>query len=412
MSFFDRIKSKAQETFQGQHKDNAATDSHNQHPTPPHHKLKFTKPHLQSQNASIPQPGKQAPGPGQLPPKVKSHVYHEPMTFLHPSGHAHNVMRDLGFSGVLDGRIVWTWGDTLMGTGDQSMICAVDSTTIGTLDAKGITMDSAIAPNSNNVRNWIDCLPEEEADGGLGKYAFGGTNIVEYPPKSGKGVVYYLKNSRPGGQSVIKGAGIASVHIDDENIPHSQRHGEILWNEYEAWYGDVGAILNEQDGYIYAFGHGPAWDPELNSRTFLARVPAKHATDISAYEYWKNADRTWTRQCQANGSFGTAKLEIRDAIFDWHVMNQAVPFWNVHFNRWMFVHGSSWPTSDVLCRTASTLEGPWEDHGSLCSAAPKGDEKGFRYCINAHPEYDSSGRTIYVTWTRENVIYGVTIEWE
>ena len=97
-------------------------------------------------------------------------------------------------------------------------------------------------------------------------------------------------------------------------------------------------------------------------------------------------------------------------------MNQAVPFWNVHFNRWMFIHGSSWPTSDVLCRTAETLEGPWEDHGSLCSTAaagaPNGDEKGFRYCINAHPEYDASGKTVYVTWTRENVIYGVTIEWE
>ena len=58
------------------------------------------------------------------------------------------------------------------------------------------------------------------------------------------------------------------------------------------------------------------------------------------------------------------------------------------------------------------LEGPWEDHGSLCSTAPKGDEQGFRYCINAHPEYDASGKTVYVTWTRENEIYGVDLEWE
>lgn len=182
--------------------------------------------------------------------------------------------------------------------------------------------------------------------------------------------------------------------------------------EYEAWIGDVGAVLNPLDGYIYAYGHGPAWDDELNARTFLARVPKDKATDINAYEYWKNGAREWTRQRQANGTFGTAKLEKEDAIFDWRVMNQAVPFWNVRYGCWMFVHGSSWPASDVLVRTADRLEGPWQDHSPACSTAPKGNEQGFRYCITAHPEYDETGKTVFVTWTRENIIYGVTIEWE
>lgn len=54
-----------------------------------------------------------------MPPKVVSHEYHEqPMKFHLPNGKKHGVMCDLGFSGVIDGRVVWTFGDTLMGQDD------------------------------------------------------------------------------------------------------------------------------------------------------------------------------------------------------------------------------------------------------------------------------------------------------
>lgn len=420
MSFFYQLKSKVQQALYG-NEDSNKTDEPDQPistATPSHsafihnsQHLNFSKSHLQSQRAKIPQPGVTPPGPGTFPPKLLKHTYRPPMRFLRPSGHQHAVMRDLGFTGILDGRIIWTWGDTLMGNHDSCMICAVDSTSIGTLDAKGVTLDSAITPGTRNVANWIDCTPEEEADGGLTKYAFGGTNIVEYPVDSGRGVVYYLKNERPGGISVIRGAGIATVSIDDNNIPHSQRCGTTLWSEDEAWYGDVAAVLNAADNNIYVFGHGPVWSEHLNGRTFLARVPAEHATSLHAYEYWLNSTRSWTPQRQAHGKAGTARLKPEDAVFGWHVMNQATPFWSVYFGCWMVIHGSSWPASDVLCRTAAHLEGPWTDHGGLCSTAPRGDEVGFRYCITAHPEYDVSGKTVYVTWTRENVIYGVDLEW-
>lgn len=424
MSFFNKLKSKAQEALHGNNEDsnrqdlsNMASPSHSAF----HHNgqtLNFTKSHLQSQGAKTPHPGNNntnpPPAPGTLPPKLKTHTYHDsPMRFLHPSGHQHAVMRDLGFSSVLGGRIIWTWGDTLMGNQKSCMICAVDSTTIGTLDSKGISLDSAIAPGSRNVANWIDCSPEEEADGGLEKYAFGGTNIVEYPPHSGHGVVYYLKNERPGGISIIRGAGIATVSITDDNIPHSNRCGNTLWSQHEPWYGDVAAVLNPSDNNIYVYGHGPVWDQDLSSRTFLARVPADRATSLDDYEYWLNSTSSWTKQRQGNGeSDGTLRLKPEDAVFDWFVMNQATPFWSNYYACWMVIHGSSWPGSDVLCRTAERLEGPWTDHGGLCSTAPRGDEQGFRYCITAHPEYDASGKTVYVTWTRENEIYGVDLEWE
>ena len=66
-----------------------------------------------------------------MPPKVAKRTYHHARhEFYHPSGHPHKTMRDLGFTGVLDGKIVWGWGDTLMGDEKHANICAVDATSV------------------------------------------------------------------------------------------------------------------------------------------------------------------------------------------------------------------------------------------------------------------------------------------
>ena len=357
-----------------------------------------------------PQQGQQPPGPGKMPPKPANVRYMGAMRFYHPRGHQHNVMRDLGFTGIIDGRIVWSWGDTLMGTEDQSMICATDSTSIGNMNDPMGACDTDLAPGTDNVANWIPPNREEEADGGLSCYAFGGTNIIEYAPN--KGLVYYLKNHRPGGNSTIKGAGVATVEIDQHNIPHATRIGEKLWNDFEPAWGDVGVAYNSQDGHVYAYGHGPSHDKELCVRTYLCKAPAHEATDVGKYEYWDNSKKEWTRTRLANGHMGTAKVEKEHAVFDWMVMNQAAPFWSNYFNKWMFLHGNCFGFSDVLCRTADKLEGPWHDHGVVASTLPDGKGEGFRYCATGHPEFDATGKTVLVTWTRNNIIYGSVIEWE
>ncbi|KAI9695179.1 MAG: hypothetical protein M1820_008815 [Bogoriella megaspora] len=370
----------------------------------------FDSRHLKNQHPLVPQPGHEAPGPGQLPPKVAKTTYHDRHKFFHPKGYEHDTLRDLGFTGVLDGRIIWTFGDTLMGTEERCMICAVDSTSIGTMDAPMCSLDSALQPNGEFVRNWIPCNEEEENDGGLVCYAFGGTNVIEISPN--RGLVFYLKNHRPGGVQTLKGAGIATCYIGEDNVPHAQRVGEKLWTEQEPCWGDVGAVYNAQDGYVYAYGHGPQRDSELISRTFLARAPAHQATDVKAYEYWKNKERIWTRRRQGNGANDMDTVSHDDAIFGWYDMNQSVPFWSNYYNIWMFLHSTGWPVSEVQCKTAERLEGPWFDHGTVATTQPEGHGEGMRYCVTAHPEFDPSGKMVFVTWTRNNVIWGVTIEWE
>lgn len=357
----------------------------------------------------IPQPGQQAPGPGQMPPRVAKTDYLDPHVFYHPKGHPHNTMRDLGFTGVLDGKIVWSWGDTLMGTKDHSMICAVDSTSIGSMQAPMSSMDTALA--GNNVRNWIPLNHEEEKGGGYSVYSFGGTNIVEIAPN--RGIVYYLKMHRPGGVYKCHGAGVATCEMGPNSVPNAHRHHDTLWTDTEPCWGDVGITYNSQDGHIYAYGHGAAYDGELSSRSYLCKVPADEALNLGAYEYWDNGARQWRRERFGKpGQPGTIECTKEMAIFDWHAMNQSTPFWNNYFNKWMLIHSNGFPVSPVYCKTADQLEGPWQDHGEVATTEPKDGGGGFRYCVCGHPEFDPSGKTILATWTRENIIYGVKIEWQ
>ena len=359
----------------------------------------------------MPQPGQRAPGPGQMPPRVAKRTYLDRHQFYHPRGHRHNTMRDLGFTGVLDGKIVWCWGDTLMGTENQAAICAVDSTTIGSMRSPMCSMDTALAPGSDNVRNWIPTTDEEEQGGGYTVYSFGGTNIIEVAPN--KGIVYYLKMHRPGGVYKCHGAGVATCEMGPGSVPYARRVGNTLWNDFEPGWGDVGCCYNSQDGHIYVFGHGPSTDEDLSSRAYLCKVPAEKATDVGAYLYWLNDTREWTHRRIATGEMGSIKCTKEQAIFDWHAMNQSAPFWNNYFNKWMFIHSTGWPVSPVICKTADRLEGPWEDHDEVATTLPEGHkEDGFRYCVCGHPEFDPTGKTILATWTKNNVIWGVRIEWE
>ncbi|KAF8858553.1 hypothetical protein BDZ45DRAFT_743192 [Acephala macrosclerotiorum] len=365
-----------------------------------------------------PQPGQRPPGPAP-PLKVASTQHHGKMKFFHPNGHEHIVSRDVGNSGVLDGKIVWGWGDTLMGAGgrgSKANICATDSTSIGHLSDPMCATDTALWDNNEFVANFIPCLPREEKDGGLVKYAFGGSNVIEYAPN--QGLLFFLKIYRPHGKNIIKGAGVAQITMHG-NIPKCKREMETLWTKEEACYGDVGIAYDSRDGYVYAFGKGPQQDDEqLIRRTYLCRAPINRAFDISAYSYWHQDKRVWSPQrLTTHGQGGTAKLTYEQAIFPYLAMDRSAPFWSNYFNKWMFLYGNSWGYSDVYVMTADKLEGPWDKHGDLkvCSTQPEGGEPvagEFRYAVNGHPEWDETGKSVFVTWTKLNEIYGTTVVWE
>jgi hypothetical protein len=214
------------------------------------------------------------------------------------------IVRDLGFSGVVNGQIIWTFGDTLLLTsGGGSAFSASDSAALGDMSNPTHVHDKNLNA-SGGPQQWIPLTADEQANGGLGRYAEGGTNVVEYAPN--KGLVWFLKNDRNGGSDSIVGAGVATVTAD-ENGPKATRVSDTMWNAIEPFWGDIGVTYNPLDQHVYAFGHGPA-SANLGAHVYLAKAPAAQATDVSAYRYWDQSQKSWGTQRFADGTLGTIKL--------------------------------------------------------------------------------------------------------
>jgi hypothetical protein len=352
--------------------------------------------------AVYPEPGERT-GSGVLPPAASTIDYEGKLLYDNP-----NIVRDLGYSGVVNGQIVWTFGDTLVTVGSNSQFAASDSAALGDLANPLEVHDKALSAGGLPLE-WIPLMPDEQADGGLGRFAEGGTNVVEYAPN--EGLVWFLQNDRMGGVNRIEGAGVATVTADPSG-PRATRMVERMWGSDEPNWGDVGVTYDPRDGKVYVFGHGSAANG-VNGTTFLARVPATRATDISAYEYWDQSKKSWTTTRFGNGTNGTQTYTTAQALFTNAGHGQSNAFWSNYYNTWMFVYGADWPNSDIYVSTAPNLEGPWTTAVDLATTCPTDAGcSNLRYCIAPHPEFDPTGKTLLVTWTDSNNIYADKITWK
>jgi hypothetical protein len=343
--------------------------------------------------AVYPAPG-QRTGPGVLPASTaRAPEYLGTLEYDNA-----NIVRDLGYSGVVNGQVVWTFGDTLVKNGSGYTFTASDSAALGDLENPLEVHDKHVNA-SGWPQEWIPLNASETSSGGLTRWAMGGTNVVEFAPN--KGLVWFLKNDRQGGSDSIVGAGVATV-VATEKGPIATRNVDTMWASYEPYWGDIGVTYDPRDGHVYVFGHGPT-ELDLKANTFLAKVPATSATDVNAYRYWDEAARGWRTSRYGNGQ----------TIFTYAGHGQSNAFWSNHYNTWMFVYGADWPDSDIYVSTAPNLEGPWSKALSIGKTCPPGGSCGtLRYCIAPHPEFDPSGKTVLVTWTDANVIHAVRVTWE
>jgi len=133
-----------------------------------------------AQGPVYPEPG-QVTGTGVLPPTVASTTYMGKLIYDDSA-----IVRDLGFSGVVNGQIIWTFGDTLLLTGDGSTseFCSSDSSGLGVYGSPLVVHDKALQSNGC-TKEWIPLDGMEQEGGGLGQFAEGGTNVIEYAPNQG-----------------------------------------------------------------------------------------------------------------------------------------------------------------------------------------------------------------------------------
>lgn len=222
----------------------------------------------------------------------------------------------------------------------------------------------------------------------------------------GRGILFFLKNHRPGGVNTMVGAGLATVTLVDSgsNLPRptATRLAEYWWDgATEPWYGDCGAL--KVGDYIYAYGHAQA-----APYVYVCRVKCECATDLSQYEYWNGP--TW----QTDRLYNPGEKEGV-----WWQINQGQICWSPFYNCFIFVYVGkdprvlrptmplrtrlmsfidSWMNSKVLAMVSDCPTGPWSDPIELYQATPLSNG-GCIYAAAPHPYYDESCCTLIVTFT-------------
>lgn len=139
-------------------------------------------PHVQNvpAEATYPQPSAD-PGTPSRPLSVASTTYTSPMAFLASDGKPLNVYPDLGFSGVVAGDVVWTFGDTTVQLpSGQILLNAVDSTATGNLSYPMLVEMEDMNLHYRTVNSLVPLTSDELASGGYTHWGFGGT--VRLPP--------------------------------------------------------------------------------------------------------------------------------------------------------------------------------------------------------------------------------------
>jgi hypothetical protein len=296
--------------------------------------------------------------------------------------------RDATYSALINGRSVWTFGDTCLRKGGVAGDTFLDNSVAGTanLDAsKGITLERDLADSQHVPLQFIPLTANE--------LAFNATHapneIALWPgqtvpdPKRHRELVFFASVYR--GASIgftPQGGGIAvanptfttvtrPVQNPDPNAPEPT----YMWNAKEIAYTN-GYVLDGNMLYLYG---GDAVG--LQTHVHVARVPLADALDKTKWTYFTgtgwSADKTASATIYRGGAAG-------DTVF---------------FDAYLGVYVSvyqAYLSNDIVYRVADHPEGPWSN-ATLMYTARQGTDPS--YAARVHTEFsEGGGRTIYVTY--------------
>ncbi|KAK9235267.1 hypothetical protein V1525DRAFT_410499 [Lipomyces kononenkoae] len=310
------------------------------------------------------------------PPKGKLPVAVDSATLLGDiySTTTHCV-RDNGFNGQIGGYTLLSYGDTMFRDQDYSdTFRGMTSDSVAHATSDPLRVTDVLLDESGWPRQFCPLNPAWNED--ISVDAMGITNVVETSP--GQGILFFLKNHRPGGVDHLVGAGVATVKMHG-NSPVCTRLAEYWWDgKTEPHYGDICAV--KFGDHIYAYGHGNA-SAEF---VYVCRVLASCATNLASYEYWNGSQ--WQKDRLYN-------VSEKESVF-WQIQAGQV-FWNPYYDCLIFVHSNNFMDNQILAKTASSPTGPWSAPVTLYKV-PSGQV----YSAAPHPNYDETGKTLVCTYTK------------
>jgi len=308
--------------------------------------------------------------------------------------------RDGGYSTVFQGRSVWLYGDTFLGSPDaQGRTLISDSwswtanldATDGIAgfherdDAVGMpTMILSETPTEHVYNAAHQGKPCQVQPCGA-RWALWPAAIVTDSVRERALIFYMLVYAQPGDFNFNRvGSSVATWDSFDATpqrpiIDSAASYPTLLFTAEEPSFGSAALSVG---GTLYVYG---CESVNLDKPCKLARVDPAHVVDRSAWSYYAGQER-WSSR-------------IEDAVPVVSGNDILSVSWNNYLDRFVAVYSA--PLSrDVMMRTAPAPEGPWSREIQAFAAMPP-TGGGTVYDAQAHPEYDvDGGRTMYVTYSR------------
>ncbi len=306
--------------------------------------------------------------------------------------------RDGGFSALVGGRSVWTFGDTPLNVTNANGDNWVDNSLAWTADrdaSDGITLEGNYLDATGTPAEFIPYLPWERAyndahDGNPcqqepcgAEFAFWPGEIVPDPARDRVLVFYgeiWRSPSQPGWRNV--GRGIAVGRPDGSAVTRpiqnpGSRTPTLMWDEHDRLRFDAAAVVVNDVLFSYACAPGFF---EFHCR--VGRVPLANVLDKSAWRYYAG-----------NGRWSAAQA---DAVTVLDGGANSV-FYVPYLNAYMAVYNGVF-SNDVFYHVSPTPWGPWSEQALLFTGRP-GWNGGTNNTAHAHPEFaEQDGRVQYITY--------------
>jgi hypothetical protein len=301
-----------------------------------------------------------------------------------PSPSETAVGRDGVSSGVVDGQLLWAFGDTFL-----SMTTPVDGSNVASATGGWATPDDPFAIEQPVDANGIppqlipyteDELAQNRLDALDGWALWPAAVIDTGDPEL---LVLFQRVKRTDG-SMFDGVGLAAARIAPRATVATRDGGDLFSRPLEGGgtplYGVGGVSVIDDAAYFFAC--------ELLGCN-VGRVPRDRADDRSAFEFY-------------DGSAWVTDIERARAVID-NVGAMVSVTWNPHLGAFLAVTGRRL-SNDVLLRTAPSVVGPWPSYGVVISPAEGGiiaAGEGNNYLAQEHAALSApDGSSIVISYSR------------
>lgn len=297
--------------------------------------------------------------------------------------------KDTGGAVVIDGRVYFTFGDTLLEDGGMLPNLVGSSTDLDASDC----VEFAPREIGGRAAPLLSTAP-------AGEQTVWPMGIEATAAETAHFFYASVESAGPEGWSV-RGVGIGS--FDAGTLTASRaRDGALLWG--------AGLPLPTRtfadDLYVYAFldiSRAP-WTTE----TVLARVPKRDVDDPSRYQYWDeggpNEPGRWvTGLWDAEAGTWDEALSSLGPLWRQAGMHNGIEVaYNEFLGQWLAVYSTGF-MSAIGARTAESLTGPWTGPEAVLVDCARFHEagRGFLCYSGAQHEFFArdGGRTIYVSYS-------------